>query len=377
MPASGRPGVVSHPARRQGGKGTEPGEGSLIRNFANALMVAGAALALAGATVWTSSARDASGAGGPRMVVSPASQNVAPDAESVTVEILTQDVNNLGAFSFTLQFDNDVLEYVGLVDGGFLRSTGRTQQCIQPSRGPNGEPAADMANQYGGVTYGCSTFGLLQDNQGIPGPSGSGLLATLTFKPKAAGTGDVQFRAYPGDNVPFYWIRPSNADDNGDGGVTSLAPVEQCQGSECEGLGMDFDVQNGVVRVLGAGDPEPTGVPPTPTQVTKLPTPDLQATAQAVLGSSGGRLTPVAGSGNSGSGSGNSGSGAGSSGATPRAGTAAGAADGANGAGAPRAGYGPQQAPVNPWPGRAGGALALTGVFAIIAGVTVRRRVAS
>lgn len=354
----------------------DSGEGQLIKRFANALMVGGATLALAGGTVVGTAAGGASGAATTKVAVTPASQNVAADAESFSVNISAENVNNLAAFNFTIQFDNDILEYVGLVDGGYLRSTGRQQQCIMPARGPNGESAAATANQYGAFNFGCTTLGITVGNEGIDGPSGTGTLATVTFKPKAAGDADVRLRGYPGDSEMPFVIRPAaNADDNGEQGFTDLSPVEVCgtreEGGNCAPLVMDFDVQNGVVRVTAAGEPTPTGVPATPTQVTRQPTPDMQATAQAVLGTPGRTLdrTPAAGAG--------TGSGAGSSGRPSGTVAGAGAQGGQQGgAGAPVAGYGPRQTD-NPWPERAGAALALTGIIAVAAGVTVRRRLAS
>lgn len=346
----------------------------MIKRFANALMVGGAALVIAGGTIVGGTAGGASGAATTKMTVAPASQNVAPDAQSFTVNISAENVNNLGAFNFTVQFDNDILEYVGIADGGFLRSTGRQQQCITPARGPNGESAAATANQYGAFNFGCTTLGLTVGNNGIDGPSGNGTLATVTFKPKAAGTADVRLRGFPGDSeMPFEIRPPANAEDNGEQGSTDLSPVEECsQLGDCpDALVMDFDVQNGVVRVTAAGEPAPTGVPATPTQITKQPTPNMQATAQAVLGTPGRTLsgTPEVGTGSG------SGSGGRPSGTVAGAGASGGAQQG--GAGAPVAGYGPQDDGGNPWPERAGAALALTGIIAVAAGVTVRRRMAS
>lgn len=343
-----------------------------MSKWRSVLVGGGIALAVAGAAIWAGPA--ASGAGEARMAIDPASMNVENNGETFTVDVKASDVNNLGAFDFTIRFDNDLLEYVGLVDGGYLSSTARNQQCIRPAAGPNGESREQIANQYGALHYGCTTFGLIADNAGKQGPSGSGTLATLTFKPKAPGMADIQFVGL--DNT--YII--GSPSEPADAGFTGLSSVEQCSGNDCGEIGVEFLEDNAIIRILGDEEPVPTAPPATPTRVPRSSQPLTQATVDAALGRTPGAgrsgVIGSSGSGSSGaSGSGSAGvSGSGSGRGSSSSGSGA-SGSGARGVdGAPIAGYGPQGDGGPSLPARAGAALVVAGVVAAAAGIGLRRR---
>jgi hypothetical protein len=87
------------------------------------------------------------------------------------VDISIQDVSNLGSYEWMLSYDEDLLDFVGVVDGPFLSSTDRAVSC-QP-------PILDV----GSVRFGCNTTGAEP-----PGPDGAGVLSTVTFSAQAEGT---------------------------------------------------------------------------------------------------------------------------------------------------------------------------------------------
>jgi hypothetical protein len=93
-----------------------------------------------------------------------------------TVDVLVENVVNLGAFEFTLGYDASVLEFVSVEKGDFLASSGRRVECLDPRVSP------------GSVRLVCVTLGATP-----PGPDGSAVLATLTFTPAAAGTSPLRF----------------------------------------------------------------------------------------------------------------------------------------------------------------------------------------
>ena len=101
--------------------------------------------------------------------IAPASQQ-APMGQQFVVNVAIDNVVNLGAFQFTLNFNPGVLRYVSTEMGPFLTSTGRVASC----------PISDSGQ--GIVRLGCITYGAKP-----AGPSGSGILATITFQPISTG----------------------------------------------------------------------------------------------------------------------------------------------------------------------------------------------
>jgi hypothetical protein len=102
--------------------------------------------------------------------VDPASQTAFLGSD-FTVNISIQNVTDLGSYEWLLAFDPALIDFVSVVDGPFLGSTGRTVFC--PS------PILDV----GSVRFGCSTLGTTP----LP-PSGAGVLSTVTLRPLAEGT---------------------------------------------------------------------------------------------------------------------------------------------------------------------------------------------
>ncbi|MDP3767301.1 MAG: cohesin domain-containing protein, partial [Dehalococcoidia bacterium] len=106
--------------------------------------------------------------------IDPANQSVAYP-NNVVIDLRVDNVTNLAAYEFQLQFEPSVLSFVSITNSEtFLESTGRSANCFGPI-------PADLANAI--VSFACATFGATP-----PGPSGSGLLATLTFSTSCAGT---------------------------------------------------------------------------------------------------------------------------------------------------------------------------------------------
>ena len=114
---------------------------------------------------------------GPTTVrIDPVIQNV-PVTWVFTVDVLVDNVRNLGAYDFTLAFHPGVLSFVDVVNGSFLGSTGRPVNCLPPQ--------ADADS----VHFHCVTLGAEP-----AGPSGSGVLSTVTFEAVGAGTGVLDLR---------------------------------------------------------------------------------------------------------------------------------------------------------------------------------------
>ena len=105
--------------------------------------------------------------------VQPAGQ-VVERGHTFSVNVVADHVTNLGAYQFDLQFDPVVMSYVNAVIGPFLGSTGRTADCLPPYQ------------EGSSVRMVCTTRGAIP-----AGPSGSGVLATVTFSAIREGVGDL------------------------------------------------------------------------------------------------------------------------------------------------------------------------------------------
>jgi hypothetical protein len=177
---------------------------------------------------------------GPVLVrVDPAAQ-MAYVGIPFAVNVVVDNVVNLGAYQFTLGFDPAILNYVSLQNGSFLGSTGRTVNCNPPVLKPD---SASMV---------CRTLGATPQ-----GPSGTGVLATATFLPVNTGIAFIDLR-----------------------GVILANP---------SGVGIPAGEQDGSVAVQPAPTPTPTLSPtptltvtpgPSPTPTTS-PTPTLTRTPTA------------------------------------------------------------------------------------------------
>jgi hypothetical protein len=109
------------------------------------------------------------------LALDPSSQSV-PAGQQFTVDVTVADVTNLGSYEWKLEFDPAIIEYVGVANGPFLGSTGRTVSCVPPIL------------EVGSVRFGCGTLGPTP-----PGPDGSGVLSTVTFNALAGGTSALHF----------------------------------------------------------------------------------------------------------------------------------------------------------------------------------------
>lgn len=331
----------------------------------------GALLAVAGVGLWLSAATVAQGEGEADVVIAPASKNVALGSGDFTVDVNVENASNLGSYDLLIKFNNDVLEYVGMVKTGYLTTTGRTQQCTSLAGGPSGESPDEYANQLGALVFGCATKGLITDGQGVYGPSGSGTLATLTFRPRGAGQSDIELAGIQERVI----VAAPQGEYSGIAGMTQLSAVEQCTSDgDCAPYGIPTGGRSGIVEVYDPSAPTPTGVPATPTRVVPANTPAADATATAPVinrtpSASGTQPAGVTRGGATTSGGTTSGGG------TRPGGGVAGASGGATGPdGAPVAGFGPQQES-DPWPLRAGMLMTLAGGL-IMAGGALSRRTA-
>ena len=104
------------------------------------------------------------------------SGDVGVDDAPFTVDVIVEDVANLGGFEFNLRYDSSILGLVNVDRGPFLGSSGRTVECLDPRL------------TLGFVRFVCVTLGPMP-----PGADGSGVLATLTFDPAGPGTSPLRF----------------------------------------------------------------------------------------------------------------------------------------------------------------------------------------
>ena len=298
--------------------------------FLGLVRLGSAGLLIAVMAVWTTS--NTAEAQTADMKVVPASQTVDLSGGTFTLEIVAgqvDDPNGLAAFEFKLMYDPDIIRFVGVEAGPFLASTGRNAHCVSSRHSLAGSED---------IQFGCVT-----DAQGPPwGPNGSGLLATVTFAPRAAGTTSLNMTPQMAKVIPLHGDLPDE----------SIAVV----------------AQGGSVTVVGAG-PEPTSEPdePTPMPVNEVssdappaPTPSTWLTPEP-------GATPMSRTVESARASGTTGN----SGDSASQGTAG---------GSPRAGEGPGEADPAWWPPLAAGLLAIAGAsllpFALyLRGAGVKRRI--
>jgi len=290
------------------------------------LLIAAAAVSSNGGTVGAQTAV---------MKVVPASQTVDISDGNFTLEVLAEQVddpNGLAAFEFTLSYDPDVIRFVEVKAGPFLGSPERNAHCSASRHDSAGTED---------IQFGCGTIA-----HGPPwGPTGSGLLATVTFAPRAAGTTSLNVTAEMTKVIPTYWIPDEN-----------IAVVGQ----------------GGSVTVVGSG-PEPT---PRPDEPTAIPIVVVSfGTPAAVTLPDYSYLTPEPGETPM-TQSLDSARAAGAS--TGSSSSSGGEAQGTAG-GSPRAGEGPPEKDAAWWPMLIGGLLAAAGaallpLAAYLGGASLKRR---
>lgn len=128
----------------------------------------------------------------------------AQSAETA-VDVVVEGVENLGAFQFTLAYDEEVLDLIGVTRGSFLTETGREAVCPDP------------LPEEGRVEFRCVTLG-----EEPPGPDGAGVLASVQLSAEAGG---------------------DSALDLEDVVITTIA-----------GRPIPSVVEGGAIKVLGSGD---------------------------------------------------------------------------------------------------------------------------
>lgn len=195
--------------------------------------------------------------------------------------------NGLGAYELTFYFDPNVVSVARMEAGEFLRSEGRSTQCLQRMRDP------------GEFVIGCVSLG------GAEGPQGSGNLAVLTLEPVANGLSflglEAELAGPLGDSI----------DAGADSGVIQVynGPAVPPTSTPTAGTG------GGTPPPAPTQDPGPDGTPDTPDDPTPRPpatvAAEATATARAATGTpEPGATTPAAASTN-GDGDGGGGSDAG------------------------------------------------------------------
>jgi hypothetical protein len=104
-----------------------------------------------------------------------ADEPIEQGGEDFEVNIAVDNVTNLAAFQFMLEYDSSVIEYVSVEESPFLGSSGREVMCPDPWTEP------------GVLGFSCSTLGPPVSVGGVAGPDGSGVVATITFSPIGGG----------------------------------------------------------------------------------------------------------------------------------------------------------------------------------------------
>ncbi|MBI5289771.1 MAG: hypothetical protein HY873_12435 [Chloroflexi bacterium] len=360
------------------------------------LLGGGALLVLAGAAMLAGPGV-ASGQGVASLKIAPPSQNITQNTNTFFLEVKAENVSNLGAYEFTITFDPAIIEFVGAKDDGYLASTGRQQQCFGFGLTP------DAMNTFKALHLGCSTNGLVAGNTGTAGPSGSGVLATIAFKPVKLGTANLVF---VGRGQELYYVGapdPTKPEGAVELGHTALTAVEVCptgEAASCYTTDIEFEDNTGVVAIIDQAAATPTALPPTPTPKPRktVEKSEFQATVAAavgtprVLGTPGtGTLAGDPGTGGTGAGA-DTGIGASGTGSGVAGSSAGGGAGGRNGElpegvtigpdgiprgpdGVPIAGYGPQPRETNPLWIRLGIVMLIAGALALAAGASRRARV--
>ena len=303
-------------------------------SFLGPIGILGVGLLIAAAGIW--SAANTAQAQTPAIKIVPASQTVDISGGKFSVDIVVEDVSNLGAFEFKLKINPAIIRLVGVEEGPFLGSTGRQTYCPAPtySQPVPGAPADTLR-------FGCATTA-----HDTAGPSGSGTLATVTFAPRRNGTSPIALIA-------------SNEVDKGTGLTDTLSNTITVDSSGAE------------VTVVGSGpEPAPDRDEPTPipTSPPPPPKPSVTPTGPSWLAPEPGETPmtrPIDGSYTAGGSTGSS-----SSSGDEAQGTAG---------GSPRAGEGPPEKDAAWWPMLIACLFAAAGVSllplaAYLRGISLKRR---
>jgi len=150
----------------------------------------------------------------PTIRVSPSFQNVAVNGE-VQVDIMVEDAPLFAAYEFHMLFDPSLLEFESITHGGeILEDAGRSALCLGPD-------VADMKNAI--ISYACASTG------GAGGPSGTGLLATVSFTALCPGQAELTFvptgKDLSVDPVSISSLLGDGIETNGVGGDVNINGV--------------------------------------------------------------------------------------------------------------------------------------------------------
>ena len=234
-----------------------------------ALLLAVGALAGGGLLVWAFSSPSPLMSGPiPTPTPTPSTLvRIVPPAQTIgfgstiTVAVEVQQVSDLGAYEFHLRFDSSVLAFETVTDDTFLRSTGRIPLCV---------PVDSEDLQASIVSYACGSFGA----EGT-GPSGSGVLARVTFTTSCLGASDLDFVPLVGlDLLPppgaDFFVEPVSLRNT----LADLAVQD-----------IPTRTEDGSVTVTG-GLPCPTPTPTSTPLATSTPAPTATPAATATEGPS-------------------------------------------------------------------------------------------
>ncbi|MBC8262650.1 MAG: hypothetical protein H8E47_00810 [Anaerolineales bacterium] len=98
--------------------------------------------------------------------------------ETFVVQVVIEEADNLGAFQFNLVYDPSILQVTEASLGDFLESTGNPAITTGP----------EVNNAEGRVTFWAVSLG------NAPGPSGAGVLATITCIAQGEGGSDLELQ---------------------------------------------------------------------------------------------------------------------------------------------------------------------------------------
>ena len=107
-----------------------------------------------------------------------ADEPIKQGGEDFQVNVVVDNVTNLAAFQFSLEYDSSIIKYKGVQGGPFLGSSGREVHSLDPRIEQDG---------LGKISFNCVTLGPPVSVGGVAGPNGSGVLATITFSPIGGG----------------------------------------------------------------------------------------------------------------------------------------------------------------------------------------------
>lgn len=108
-----------------------------------------------------------------------ADEPIKQGGEDFQVNVVVDNVTNLAAFQFSLEYDSSIIKYKDVKEGPFLGSSGREVHSL--------DPRIEQKDGLERLSFSCVTLGPPVSVGGVAGPNGSGVLATITFSPIGGG----------------------------------------------------------------------------------------------------------------------------------------------------------------------------------------------